>query len=451
MSFLATHNNAFTNSSMNNNKLLKTEYSAVRLDKNIATSIDMMWLDELGLSQEDKALIKSVLYYICVERQTSLFGYGSIDPAHFAKVMEYPEGYLRKPHVNPIQLRYLSEEEKKIRKENEKNHPEKKVMDSLLENAIYVLHSQTMQLRQGAKEIVFDEYGMAPKYTTLSNSYIFLPELKVTTIKKKGGLKIMYEYQVDQRFTTNLSLYFLRFSRDAVIALRRSGNDDLYLHLKEMKDALFAKKQKREDYDRSQNFEFLCKKAQIPFFKRNGDPKDNREVKRELNNVLALINEKTELKFVVKWKKKRETSRWEYEPHFYFTEVETFDSTNPVVKWRVSSEKKIEKALIFKENLLHELLNTYRRYNDTSEIKEGIENLFYLWLVSNRNKNEKGLAFQNAQIFTFGALHKDIDDMTKDWLSSLECLPKLEDIIKKWEQYIEKDERRREKIKGTLN
>lgn len=91
----------------NNNQLLKTDFSTIRLDKNIAASIDMIWLDELGLSQDDKSLIKSVVYYICVERQTNLFGYGSIDPAHFAQVMNYPEGYLRKPHVDPLQTRYL--------------------------------------------------------------------------------------------------------------------------------------------------------------------------------------------------------------------------------------------------------------------------------------------------------------------------------------------------------
>ena len=68
-------------------KLLNTDFSVVRLDRNLAASIDMIWLDELSLTQGDKSLIKSVLYYICVERQTNLFG--SIDPSHFANIMEY--------------------------------------------------------------------------------------------------------------------------------------------------------------------------------------------------------------------------------------------------------------------------------------------------------------------------------------------------------------------------
>jgi hypothetical protein len=275
--------------------------------------------------------------------------------------------------------------------------------------------------------------------------------LKVITIKKRGEPKITYEYKVDSRFTNNLSLYFLRFSRDAVISLRRSGKDDLYLHLKDMKEALLSKKQNGETYDRSQNFDFLCKKAQVPFFKKNGDPKDNRIVKRELNDILSSINEKTDLKFEMKWEKKQNKSRWNYEPHFYFEEVENYTTGNFVKKYRITAEKREEKAIIFRENLLHELLDTCRRYIDLSEAGEGIENLFYLWLISNNNKNEKALAFQNAQYITFGSLHKDIDQMTKDWLASLEFLPKLDDIIKKWEQYTETNENKKDKFKSIMS
>ena len=425
------------------NQLLKTHFSTLRLDKNLAASIDMIWLDELGLSQEDKSLIKSVLYYICVERQTNLFGYGLIDPAHFAEVMEYPEGYLRKVHNNPIQLRNMTKEEKQSKKEIEKIHPEKKLMDSLLENALHVLHTQTMQLWHGAKEVIFEENGTAAKYTTLSKAYIFMPELEVTTVKKRGGEKITYKYKIDPKFTNNLSLYFLRFSKDAVIALRRSGKDDLYLYLKDVKDTFLLKKQNSNAYDRSQKFDFLCDKAQIPFFKKNGDPKENREMKRELNNVLRSINEKTDLKFEVKWKKRSSNSRWSYDPHFFFVEVETFNPNSIVKQSFVEHDKKQEKAVIFKENLLHELLDTYRRHNDVSGIQEGIESLFFLWLTSNRNKNEKGFAFQTAQYKTFGSLHNDIEDMTKYWLTSLETLKALADVSKSWEQYAEKKLRRK--------
>lgn len=435
----------------NNSQLLKTEYSTLRLDKNIAASIDMIWLDDLGLSQEDKSLIKSVLYYICVERQTNLFGYGTLDPAHFAQVMEYTEGYLRKPHSNPLQLRSLTDDEKKRRRQIELENPEKKVMDSLLENALYVLHTQTLQLWHGAKEVIIEESGEAAKYTTLSKAYIYLTELEVTTIKRRGEPKITFRYKVDPKFTNNLSLYFLRFSKDAVIALRRSGIDDLYLYLKDLKDTFFLKKQSNKEYDRGQSFDFLCNKAQIPFIKKNGDPKENREIKRELNNVLKAINEKTDLKFSLKWKKKQTKSRWNYEPHFFFNDVESFDSNNFVQNIRVRQKRKDEKSIIFKENLLHELLDTYRRHNDVSVIEEGIENLFYLWIVSNRNKNEKALAFQNAQYLTFGSLHKDIEELTKNWILSLDSLQDLNDIIKQWEQYSDKEERNREKFKNVLS
>jgi len=437
---------------MNKDKqLLKGNPSSVRLDKNIATSIDMIWMDELGLSQEDKSLIKSILYYICVERQTNLFGYGTLDPANFAKAMDYSEGHLRKPHPAPLQLRNLTVEEREKLKEYEKEHPEKKLMDSYLENALYVLHTQTMQFRQGAKEIIFTDDGSIAKYTTLSNTYVFLPSLKVIMLKRRGEAKITYDYAVNSKFTNNLSLYFLKFSKDAVISLRRSGKDDLYLHLKDVKDALFSKKQSKEVYDRSQNFEFLCNKAQIPLYKKDDTPKDNRIIKRELNDVLSMINEKTDLKFTVKWAKKQLKSRWNYEPHFYFEEVEGYDPKLIYRNMLITSEKRHERNTIFKENLLFELLETCRRYVDLSNIGEGVEALFFLWLTSDRNINEKRLAFQNAQYLTFGSLHQNIEEMTKDWLTSLDSLQKLEDITKRWEEYAEKMQSRKEKMKRALS
>lgn len=47
--------------------LLKTDSSVLRMEKNIAAGIDMIRMDELSWSQEDKSLIKSVLCCICVE------------------------------------------------------------------------------------------------------------------------------------------------------------------------------------------------------------------------------------------------------------------------------------------------------------------------------------------------------------------------------------------------
>ena len=168
-------------------------------------------------------------------------------------------------------------------------------------------------------------------------------------------------------------------------------------------------------------------------------------------NVLKSINEKTDLKFAVKWKKKHNKSRWNYEPHFYFTEVETYNPNNPGIRSYERQVKKDQKAIIFKENLLHELLDTYRRHNDITSVKEGIENLFFLWLISNRNKNEKALAFQNAQYLTFGSLHKDIEEMTKSWLASLDSLKDLGSIIKRWEQYTAEEERNKVKLQKFFN
>jgi hypothetical protein len=239
------------------------EHSLIRIDKNIAHNIDL-FISIDSVSNEDKALIKSLIYYFCFSRQTDLFGFGTLDPKLFATALNYKEGYLRKRHPNPLQLQKLTLEEKNILYEQEKRNPALKVFDSYLENALYILHTTALRFSRTAKEVIF-ENGKT-KYTNISEAYILLPKLITTTVKGKGSPKISFAYDVNKNFITNLSLYFLKFNRESLITLRRAGLDDLYLYLKNFKETLQEKLKVSTEIDRSLNlmstriFAYLKKK-----------------------------------------------------------------------------------------------------------------------------------------------------------------------------------------------
>ena len=84
----------------------------------------------------------------------------------------------------------------------------------------------------------------------------------------------------------------------------------------------------------------------LSFLTKDGNEIPNRQTKRKLVDIFKVINEKTDLNFTVKWGKKKDVKigRWNYEPHFYFDEVEAFDNKGQIKKWLVTNEKKEEKA-----------------------------------------------------------------------------------------------------------
>jgi hypothetical protein len=241
------------------------EHNLIRIDKNIAHNIDL-FISIDTISNEDKALIKSLIYYFCFSRQTDLFGFGTLDPKQFAAALNYNEGYLRKRHPNPLQLQKLTAEEKKFLYEQEKRNPAAKIFDSCLENALYILHTTALRFTRTAKEVVFE--NNTTRYTNISEAYILLPKLITTTVKGKGSPKIFFTYDINKNFITNLSLYFLKFNKAALITLRRAGLDDLYLYLKNFKETLQEKSKTSTEIDRSLNFNHLCRIARIPLQKK---------------------------------------------------------------------------------------------------------------------------------------------------------------------------------------
>ena len=385
-----------------------------RLDKNIAQNIDLI-IDLDGVSSEDKALIRNIIYHLCYTRQTDLFGYGNFDPRKFASEMKYSEGYLRKRHPNPYQLSGLTEQEIKELYQEEKLNPADKVFDSYLENALFILNSKALRFSRTAKQVCFENNTV--KYINVSESYILLPALKTVTTVGRGSPKVSYTYAINQIFLSNLSLYFMRFDKNSVISLRRSGLDNLYLYLKNFKDTLIEKVKRKEPLDLSQNFDFLCGLAGVPLVQKDGTEfKNPRTIKQKLIKALVSVNTDTDLKFTLTWAKKTEKCNWDYRPLFQFEEVEKVKAGAGISLY-TNMVQKNERNEIFKENLKFDLLDVFKKHNENWG--DDIESSLFDWLVSRRNMAEKEFAFRQAQYHSFGKIHKQIDKITEKWLKEL--------------------------------
>jgi hypothetical protein len=390
------------------------EQPLIRIDKNIAHNIDL-FISIDTVSNEDKALVKSLVYYFCFSRQTDLFGFGTLDPKQFATALNYKEGYLRKKHPNPLQLQKLTTEEKNLLYEQEKRNPSAKIFDSYLENALYILHTTALRFSRTAKEVVFE--NDTTRYTNISEAYILLPRLITTTVKGKGSPKVFFTYDVNKNFITNLSLYFLKFNKESLITLRRAGLDDLYLYLKNFKETLQEKLKVSTDINRSLNFNHLCKIARIPMRKKDGsDFKNPRDLKQKLLDALNMINTQTDLHFKVEWIKSTPNAKWKYLPVFFFEKEQAGKSIVNTI------QRHEDRTIIFGENLKYELLNYFKQHND-----ERTEQAMLAWLKSGQNIAEKELAFRIAQYKTFGKIHREIDRITKAWMSSLSSLTSFKD------------------------
>jgi hypothetical protein len=339
-----------------------------------------------------------------------------LDPKRFAATLNYKEGYLRKKHPNPVQLQRLTPEEKIFLYEQEKRNPAAKIFDSYLENALYILHTTALRFSRTAKEVVFE--NGTTKYTNISESYILLPQLITATVKGKGYPKVFFTYDINKNFIINLSLYFLKFSKEALITLRRAGLDDLYLYLKNFKETIQEKLKTSTEVNRSLNFNHLCQIARISLQKRDGSEfKNPRDRKQKLIDTFVKINEQTDLKFSVEWGRSTPNARWKYLPYFFFEDETVMSELH-----RHSIIRRRERMIIFKENLNYELLNCFKQHNDEWTAQSMLE-----WLRSDRNIAEKELAFRTAQYKTFGKIHRNIDKMTKEWRISLSKINNLQD------------------------
>ena len=418
--------NPYIRSAEESNKLL-------RLDKNVANSIDQIIdlskalgaEDDSYLTTEDKNMINNIIFFMCHTKQNDLYGFGSINTKEFADFVKVKEGYLRTRHPNPLQLRGKRKEEIKMLYERQKLDPTCRIYDSILENALYTLNQIPLNFKASAKELVQD--GHATKYILLSKSYILLEELETIIIKgKRGEPRVSYNYVLHEKFRKNLSLYFMRFDVKSVISLRRAGLDELYIYLKNLKDTFLEKKKAGESYDRRLNFNQMCSLAGIPRYTKEGNEyKNPRKIKYNLNAAfIRLINE-TDLKFKIEWSKYSEGSLGNYVPNIYFEEVEQYEKSKGHEMYMKGVIYQ-ERLLIFKQNLILELIKTYKNHNTE---RDNLEKRILEWVASEKDIESKTLAFRTAQYESYGIIHPNMDKIINEWKGKIKKLTDMNEII----------------------
>ncbi|MCS6796340.1 MAG: hypothetical protein NZ516_10310 [Raineya sp.] len=330
----------------------------IRVDKNIAhNSYDFK------LYGEDETLIRNLVIYICYSYQMHIIEYGTLDPYDFCKVMNYKSrSYLFRKHPNPAQLKGLTQEEiQKLYGSGEY------VWDSYFENALYRLSTEPMKLSYSGK--TFDG-----KVIHEITSILILEQVQVI-IDEKNGYKRYYKFRASDKFLNNLSRYFAKINLEAFNALRKSGLQNLYLFLTNLKENVLFKKVEAARV----NFDLLCNLAEI-------GASENKQRKKYLIQALQKINKVCKLNFELLWEK---NGKFAYQP------VLKFDLSE--VKSKQDRVK--EMAITFDNALLHLLVKIYNQVCSNDLELESFREWFN---DKNKNRTEKAWAYVKVQYEVFG-------------------------------------------------
>jgi hypothetical protein len=398
-----------------------------RIDKNIAHNIDYIskYNNDKNIVNSDGGLIKNLIYFFCYTYQNNLFNFGTFDVYEFATKFGYNVDYLKGRHPEPEQLKGKAKNEISALYQRQAEDLNFKIYDSVIENALYTLHTKPIVFVRGAKTVDYQNNKIL--YSTDSNSYLVITQLNIKTISKltkenggqrklrgKAGDKNVYNYSLDRLFIENLSHYYLKGVRESLLQLRKSSLDDLYLYLLNLRSNLYYKGQNQTTLAETPNFELLCNIAHIQSVKENGEPYDNKYRKRDLVKCLREIT-KTELKFEFHWTK-REKERHNFVPIFVFEPQQ-----------KVDSEK--ERETVFKTRLAHELLDAFRILKSKEYYSENRNETFITWLRDiNQNDKEKALAYETAYFRSYGKVSPFIESMKISFIRKCASITSIKDL-----------------------
>jgi len=340
-------------------KILR-QANSVRLDKNIAHNAY-----DFKIYDRDENLLKSIVLYICYSYQNHILEYGIIDPYDFCKVMNYKSrAYLFRKHPKPAQIQNLTEEQiKQLRLSGEY------IWDSEFENALFRLSTEPLKLSYTGKTF-------EGKVVHGIDSVLILESIQVI-IDEKNNKKRYYKFKASNKFLNNLSRYFTNVNIEAFNSLRKSGLQNLYLFLCNLRDNIFYKKEERA----SVNFDLLCNLAEIK-------SQENKYRKKYLIKSLEKVNEVAKMNMTIHWIK---NGRYAYQP------ILQFDPSTQKTK----VERTAEVVDAFDTALLKLLVRIYNElYPDLLEFTT-----FKEWFNDrSKNRHEKAWAYIKVQYEIFGRI-----------------------------------------------
>ncbi len=392
--------------------LLQPISRSFRIDKNMAYNIEDF----------SENVARSLVIYFSFSYQSNFFGFGTFDPEDFGKKMGYDLSYLQRKHANPIQFKGLSKEEIAALEKDEKKHPENRLFDSILENALYFL-TEPIRFRKGGK-IAYWKDG--DRFYSEIGSFQYLKSISCQFTKGKSGKgkdKILYNYTVSPEFLTNMNNFYLSGSIQSHIALRKHGLDDLYFYLKNSQNTHQAK----FENELHLKFDEMVSLANI------SENYNKADKKKYLKKAFQTINDKSELKFDFDFVSGG-TSRWKYVPKITFV-------NNYITKADFEEHKEQEKRTIHSQLMIHEFRSMFQQLLPAKFHNANRVDNFLNWLTSDSFKKEKELAYDNAYLKTYGSLNRYHEDSRRSFFRSIKGKSSLHEIFNFSHESIDKEVR----------
>ena len=391
---------------------LVKEKSALRIDRNLGKNITLF----STFGEQNKAMVKSVVWYVSNQLKNQLFNEGIIDPHDFAKVMQYELNTLTTRHPSPACLQHLSDKEKALAYKKQDENPNDiscRVYDSWLENALYMLLNQNITFPSGAKSYI--ENGDTIQELTLESYRIFTKLVITFRQSPRGKPKILYEYTLDENFRNNLSLYYMKIDLPQANILRKKNLDDLYITMKNLRETTIFNQQLECESD----IDFLCKLANI-------NSESFSVKKKRLNKAFATLASIVDFTIQLKWKRGPQ-AKWANIPVVSFA-----SNFSEIVPNR--SETKMEKIEILYQNFISVIIAQIRKkrgifYYDDNPNKPQLV-LEYIKDRTACTGDELEEAYRKAQIRTFKEYSERSKRMFTIFYDTLPRMMDPEDIKK---------------------
>lgn len=378
-----------------------------RFDKNFANNMEQV----SQLVDDGGGLLRSVLYYLADSYQHNILSIGLFDVEDFAGKYGFSVNFLRKPHPNPFHLHNMSKADVDVyhasRTSAKWDVSDRKVWDSYIENALYVLMARplTFDVIGGAFKIdksVYKMTGGCQVLKSLSAVYV--------------GRRLYYRYVMNEDFMRNLSSYYANVDRRCLVSTRSTNLDVLYLAVGELKTAVGLAGETRTAGS-AVSFSRLCELAKVPEKTRNGNDVPKREQKRLVNKAFETLNALTDINCRLCWEKEAD-SDYAYSPYIVFDEKE-MSALSPGSGVRKMRERNAVNDVL-KDNLLREFYKAFCEINREEPCGDDIEECYARWFFSSPandpDRVARSSAFRNACLHAFNRYPDGVDGMFEIFL-----------------------------------
>lgn len=394
-----------------NNDAVELSPTSFRLDRNIIRDISNF----NSQIDSDERLVRNIVYSVAEDFEHSLFGFGTLDPAVFAKKWKYDTSYLRKRVDEPYQLRNLSPEavaeyRRRLaapREDRPAEGPDERVWDTHLENALYILSNKPFNFDAYKQFVVTDAKTLKEKDVVKVHASFTL-FTSITAVQVGRG-KVVYTYTINENFERSLTRFYIRGERESLLRLRPSGLDPLYLYLSNVKVNLAVHGQHRTTpLDGGPSFDDLCNVAGIPAFTKDGARYEAKKRKQLLMDAVRRVQEQTELAFTLEWRT-ADGNKAAYSPLLDFGS-EKADRYNNQSLGRMYTQ--LENFAIQRQAIQREMLSMYKKLFPTVFFGAAEEAAFNEWALDrDRNAKEKETALRLAFISIFHRIPDNIAEL----------------------------------------